>query len=390
MKHLLTNRKFLFFSSILFLNYSCSIKAFQNISSATLKTQKSSQKIHYQKSLNLVNIPIEINGVQYRFIYDTGAQTTVISEELSKKINLKSKGEIKVHDSQNNSSKIRYGSIPQITIGENIYSEVGVAVSDFSKNKSFECFGVDGILGMNVIKLSNWKIDYSNNTLSSFSLNEKIEPANLDSLKFQVKRGCPVTDLFVNGKSTNFLIDIGKNDDKISLSTLHPGIVNHETYYGNQSSGLLGTSTPDTIKYATVSMTDSSSFFEEHVTITQSKNFDQLIGNGFFAKRMKSIYFDFINNVLYFERKPSKETSKEYPFSFMITSDSQLLVSAVPASNSVLQIGDLIKEVNGEVVNLSNFCMISLKIKELAEKGEDLHLKISRNNVEYLIDVAVY
>jgi predicted aspartyl protease len=337
-----------------------------------------------------VNIPIEINGVQYRFIYDTGAQTTVISEELSKKINLKSKGEIKVHDSQNNSSKIRYGSIPQITIGENIYSDVGVAVSDFSKNKSFECFGVDGILGMNVIKLNNWKIDYSNNTLNSYSLNEKVEPSNLDSIIFQIKRGCPKTDLFVNGKSTNFLIDIGKNDDKISLSTSHSGIEYHETYYGNQSSGLFGTSAPDTIKYATVSMTDSSSFLEEHVTITQSKNFDQLIGNGFFAKRMKSIYFDFNNNVLYLERKPSKEISKEYPFSFMITSDSQLLVSAVPASNSVLQIGDLIKEVNGEVVNLSNFCMISLKIKELAEKGEDLHLKISRNNVEYLIDVAVY
>ena len=145
---------FYFMTLLLFLN-SCNVKHYTLLKKAKLEQKIEKQNIPYEEIYDFVIIPVKIDGDTYRFLFDTGAQTTLITENLVNKLTSQKLGKINVTDSQYKTKKLKAFKINKLSIGEVTYSEIGVIANDFS-GSVFECMGIDGELGMNVISLSNW------------------------------------------------------------------------------------------------------------------------------------------------------------------------------------------------------------------------------------------
>ena len=146
--------------AIIFLINSCALKSVSILSKADLLSSANGQTlISYDNSFGLVVIPVTINGKVYRFVFDTGAQTTVVSKELADNIGLEKQSSVNVSDAHSSSQRLSVGVIDSINLGNFCYNNVGTLINDFQKNAQFSCLKIDGILGMNIIKLNNWKVD---------------------------------------------------------------------------------------------------------------------------------------------------------------------------------------------------------------------------------------
>lgn len=362
--------------------YSCSFKEISILSSAEFKkTHLSYQEIDYKSIIDFVIIPIEIEGFTYHFLFDTGAQTTVISEHLALKLNVKQIGSINTTDSQEKTKKLSVGKLNNISIGNFTYSNVGVIISDFQKNQSFSCLNIDGILGMNVIRLNNWAINYDTNSLTILDDEHGSTVSNMsNAIHFEISRGTPLIDLYVNGVKERFIIDTGKNGETISVSSKVSINKTGKLSVGIQSLGLFGKGDVDTIRHITVNLSDSADFNQNDVIIYQSDKTQSLIGTGFLKKRNSVVLFDFRKNILHMEeRKTFDKKSGNYPFSPILTAE-RVIVGSVDIGFSEFNIGDTIVAVNEINFNGLNSCELITEIWNSRIKQETITLTVSKNN----------
>jgi hypothetical protein len=100
---------------------------------------------------------VQINGKNYRFLFDTGAPT-VISNAVFNELNLK-KTESNVSDSHGIVKKQAFTRLPEMQIGAVLFKDIGCVVMDLTYPE-FACFGIDGIIGANQMAKLFWKVDY--------------------------------------------------------------------------------------------------------------------------------------------------------------------------------------------------------------------------------------
>jgi predicted aspartyl protease len=341
---------------------SCVIRSLLVVSSADLNDYKSKEiAIPFEEVYGLMVVPIVIEGKTYRFIFDTGAGSTVISSELAELVSFKEKGAIKVNDAQHVSNKLPIGYLKGISLGELNYSKVGVIVNDFSKNAQFKCFGIDGILGMNVIQLNNWKIDYGTKTLLSCDLNFK--PTFTESTQefsFVSKTGIPFINLYVNGTQDKFMIDTGKNSEIISISSTVKISEKSNQSIGYASFGMFGETPMDTTNYYQVNFSDSLGFNLTDISVSQDKESRGNMGNGFFKRNYASVFFDFKNRKMYCTKPTHRATIyTSFGVSVMLSADGLVVGSKdLGFSEDVdgIAVNDQILEINGTAVTGDNVC----------------------------------
>lgn len=368
--------------AIIFLINSCALKSVSILSKAELKSSADGQTlISYDNSFGLVVIPVTINGKVYRFVFDTGAQTTVVSKELADNIGLEKQSSVNVSDAHSSSQRLSVGVIDSINLGNFCYSNVGTLINDFQKNSQFSCLKIDGILGMNIIKLNNWKVDYNSTSITVFnneniSLQEyKVIPLNPN------KNGIPYAYFFINGIKENFMIDMGKNSDLISVS---PKVIldnPNSLSIGYSSFGLFGKTIVDTTRYFNISFSDSSNLNIANVVVSQSKNKKSLVGSGFFQANYSSIIFDFKNNLLYIsENKNKNKQPLSYGITPMLTENNIIIGSKeLNASPNLdkFNLGDTIVGVNNILFKENNSCQLLDEIWKSKKNQEPITLKIS-------------
>ena len=368
---------------------SCSLQSLRVISKAELKSPKEAQLIDFYKTLGLIVVPVKIEGEVYRFIFDTGAQTTIISKHLSKKFNLEKKGSIPVRDSHHSTERLNVGIVKEMEIEDLQYSNVGVVVNDFRDNLQFTCLGIDGILGMNVIHLNNWKIDYDKNEITALNGKSKISSQGTTPLLFRIKRGTPYIKLYVNGDKEEFLLDIGKNGTALSISP-RVGIKEYNNkLIGYSSFGMHGKMKFDTVRYAQVELSDGSYFYKKDVIVSQTAKSNFVIGTGYIEKYYQYIILDFKRNVLYMKGRNNEDNHiYNYPFSAMLLPEA-IVVGSKESDFSSLNLGDTIVAVNGVSYN-QNGCELLNEIWDSKNRRQDsLSIKIVRNHAisELLIPI---
>lgn len=358
----------------------CSIKAFHILSSADIEKNVPFQTTDYASPLGFIILPIEIEGNTYQFLFDTGAQTTIISENLASKLEIKPKGSINTVDSQKNKKKLTVTLVDTMALNEIVYANVGVLVSDFKENTFFSCLEIDGILGMNVIKLNNWEINYEDRKMTLYDTKNKVFPHHSTVISFYKNRSMPYVDLYVNDNREQFLIDTGKNGSEVSISSKLPIKNVDEIFFGYSSLGLFGKSDADTVKYAFAKLSDSLGFVQENVKILQSNQDKKLIGTGFFEERCHSIFFDFKNDKLYLNEKDDVVQKTRYPFSAILTDDGTMVVTAIDISYNDLKIGDTIVAVNEIAFDEHNSCRLVHEIWDTRKNEDFITLSILRDN----------
>lgn len=309
-------------------------------------------EIHY----GLLFIPVKIQGKTYHFLFDTGFQTSAISKGLADQLGLKTAGKINVFDSQSTKRKQPISELDKLTIGDVHYSDIGLFITDFNKNPLFSCIHIDGVVGINIIRQTNWNINYDNQTFTITKKSSTFSPKNRIPLPFEEQKGMPRVKLFLNNQSEKFLVDIGYNGETPSVADkkiVHPVI---QKSIGYSSFGLFNQTKLDTTIYARLAISDSLNFHLDSIFVNFSNHNTPLIGNGFFMKFYSSIYFDFGKNILYL--KPRKKINKNvynYPFAPKLL-NKKIVVGLVNSKFSQFTIGDSILAINHLDIQHHSMC----------------------------------
>ncbi|MBL0115133.1 MAG: aspartyl protease family protein [Sphingomonadales bacterium] len=112
-----------------------------------------------------MTVPVMINGQgPFDFVVDTGADRTVISEELAKQLNLPQTGTATLH-AMGGSAKVKLVAIKTVQVSTNIAKHVRAAALP-RRN-----VGADGLLGIDSLKNQRIVMNFQTNTM-------RVEPAS--------------------------------------------------------------------------------------------------------------------------------------------------------------------------------------------------------------------
>ena len=121
---------------------------------------KFSKTVRTEVKLGLHIVPVKLRGKTYRFLFDTGAPTS-ISKEMQKNLKYKVVDRGHIIDSDRNKLRVDYVRVDSIIIEDIKFSNVKAFVADFTGNPTLACLQLDGILGSNMMQACNWQIDYT-------------------------------------------------------------------------------------------------------------------------------------------------------------------------------------------------------------------------------------
>jgi predicted aspartyl protease len=356
--------------------------------------------LNYIENRSAIILPVKINNKKYRFVYDTGAQATLISKEIMPRlpadrddISLKKKSHINITDVRNSVQKLKVSVLDSLQLSPDLtYTGVGVLVYDFNKTPAFSCIQIDGVIGTNVIRQNNWKIDFDNHKVEVSGLEKEVKKTDKTiALPFsQDHRGVPYVDLFMNETEQQFMVDIGKNSDLISLSSELPFDEYQHKTVGHSSFGLFGKNKQDTITYGSANLTDSAQFEIKNIRLTHATHTHSLIGVGFLHKFYHTATFDYKNNQILLEKKENVNREiMNYPVSVMVGKNN-LTISSKDINLSDIQIGDTVVGINKVDYDGSNTCELVEEVKNSRKNGNPIILRIKRLGVMSEFTFSLY
>ena len=231
----------------LFFLSSCSPSWTEAINKGKIGRESFYETVASRVENGLFFVPVVIQGKSYNFLFDSGAIFSV-SEKLQKALNLKTITTGNIVDSDNNRTKVNYVKVDTAYIGQIPFINQTAFVGDFEANPVLKCLKIDGIIGSNLMRYCNWKIDYQNKQIT-LSDTIKTEPkANSELVPFKTDKQYNILVDLKIGKATvkNIKIDYGSNKiisfPKDVFNTLKDNEEIKETYVeiGKKQSGIVG------------------------------------------------------------------------------------------------------------------------------------------------------
>lgn len=366
-------------------------KRFFESGEAVLKNPVEKINLTFSNELPLVNV--SINGKSYQFIFDTGAPT-VISHAVYNELNLKEKHKRKVGDSQKNKQEQIFTELPEMTIDQVVFKNIGAVVLDL-EGPEFGCLKIDGIIGANQMAKLFWRIDYSENMLEATKDLKQFSTDGYEMV-FTFKprpQKTPVIESQILDKKMNLTFDTGFTGSiKISENNYDPKnekVKSVETY-GVNSVGAFGTGKPlSSYHFRATELLLAGQKFENEIVITGNSS---LLGNEF-LKKFKFI-IDWQNNKVYLHRiksTPSKLESFGFAYRFI---DFKAKVVLVFQGNDVpVKIDDEILSINNiSFENLDQTSSCNYLLNRVEKGGDQIMIKVKRDGkvLDFTVDKKEY
>ncbi|PQA92885.1 hypothetical protein B0A69_11980 [Chryseobacterium shigense] len=319
--------------------------------SGEVQLQNPVEKINLRYANDLPFVQVSINGKSYNFLFDTGAPT-VISTAVYSELGLEKKHKSTVKDSQKNKHEQIFTILPEMTVDQAVFKDVGAVVMDFSVSE-LSCFKIDGILGANQMAKLFWKINYSENSLEASKDLAQFNPQDYDIvIPFSPRvQKTPVVETDWQGKKIDLTFDTGfsgrlKVTDK--AYDAQKAMKSIEVY-GTSSVGAYGAGKPAPgYIFRTADLSLGNKSFSNEIIATGSTS---LIGNDFFKNFI--FILDWSGNKIYMKRiknEPARLESFGFGYRFV---DAKPTVAFVFQEESFpLKIGDAIISINN--VNLDH------------------------------------
>lgn len=301
-----------------------------------------------------------INGVPIDFAFDTGAATTVSNTNTnsSAKIELAG-GKRKIEDANQQVAKIDNTIIKTLTIGNKQVTNLKALSFDMP---FLNCANLV-LLGQDVIKRFNWKIDFEKQVLYVSDA-----PFEVDSLMITwpvTYRGRrPHINFEVNGrKYINCLIDMGFTqifDINPQVAMLAAEAKNKleqqkASLHITSSMGLMGLGKPDDATYFVADSVYFNNTLFTQIPTCLNANADTKLGVQFFNSTCKQLLFNFSTNTMHLllKKEPIKPLSQ---FDARVSmQDGKLVISGKNMSGNTsatpLAIGEIVKSINGKQYN---------------------------------------
>lgn len=184
---------------VLIVTFSCSTEKLQN--KGFIRPQSASTKLDFITNKTVITLPTIINGTLKNFVFDTGAELTVVQQNKTTGIKTKITG------ADGKKVKLGTGKIDLLKIGEVEFKNI-YALNYNMEYLTNEIPNFGGIIGQSVICKANWLIDYTKNKIEF--TDKPIEMIGFETLKPKNIRD-PYIDLLIEGKVYSALIDLGSS-----------------------------------------------------------------------------------------------------------------------------------------------------------------------------------
>ena len=171
-------------------------------------------ELQAERVAELLIVDVDVDGTAGRFVFDTGAGSTVVSADLYERAKLRRRGSVKARDSTGSVVRRPITRIGSLGVGGVTFSGVGALVADLDFVGHFLCTPVDGILGTNVMHPGVAQIDYASGRIELVSpgAEAKLSTARGESIGIPLVPGpVPAVPIAVAGGVYAFVIDTGSN-----------------------------------------------------------------------------------------------------------------------------------------------------------------------------------
>ena len=326
------------------------------------------QEIPYQKIKGSIIVPVTINGKIYNFIFDTGA-TLAISDKIFKELHLKVIKQINAFDENGERETMKLILLPEIDIhGITFRNTPGVVfLENAESSRLAECFGIDGVIGSNMLRNSVVQFDEQNRRII---LTDNIKKLSLQTHAYQKMKLSPwqsaphinVT-LQKGGQKVNHnvLFDTGNSGFfRLSLnesnSCVVDTIVETEGWYGFGSHGAYKKQNNLLLRIPKILVHE---FIFTDVITTKTQGNDSGIGNIFlqYGKttldyKKKRFYFEPHENIRIVEHS---EIPDAVGFTFQ---NNKMVVGIIwdKELESQTNVGDEVLSINGIDIQGMNLC----------------------------------
>jgi predicted aspartyl protease len=309
-------------------------------------------------------IDIIQNGKTYNFLFDTGAEGTILDKSILKEFDYRAFSESNIGGPLVKNQNVEKIIISEIHLADIVFSEIGGIAIEMEFTKEKFCDELHGIIGSNLMKKAKWQIDYKNqviklsNNISTFLLED---PQYVMETKLKAKGfGSETIDITFNGITMPFDFDTGNGSGKI--------VTNPKSYkkvikksnaleYGFKKSDKDYYLIPEKLLIGGVE------FSNQLVSLENGVGNHRLLGNRFYENFIVTV--DWENHQLYLA--PYGEIEKdelfEFPLKFKANYNSNKVVIASGLSEFLkankIKEGSVVSRVNDvEISSLSDneFC----------------------------------
>lgn len=269
-----------------------------------------SRTINYRSRLNLIIIPVKIEGNEYHFLFDTGA-VCVLDSSLSEKISFKERQTVNVNDVNRTKNQLKVVELPELSIGGVSFRKTDFIMANLKAVNELNCLQVDGIIGANLMRKCNWKVDPAAKTIQlTTSIDSFQIQSRYSKLKFQqVNHGTPEITISLRQKNIDKIrFDSGSNGSlSISEETANEmGLLKDAVEkFGVTSSGLYGA------RRDTMHLIDDLIQFDSTLAIQAIIDWDSkskgLLGLKAIGNRQWIL--NYTNNEIWFEHSSTSDVS---------------------------------------------------------------------------------
>lgn len=375
--------------SLLLIFASCNTLRNNILQNGTLKQTNFVEQIPFNFENGLPLVTVNIEGINYNFLLDTGAPT-VITPKLAKFLNLSLATNSKTGDSQGNVKKQDFVVIKNIQIGNINFENTGAAVIDLHQNLTMKCLNYDGIIGANLMSKAIWEIDYPNKSIKITDKKEKLDISkNAISIDFTTKiQKTPLVVIKIGNKIENKVtFDTGaKGNFNLTVSNFSTEIKNLKSIVqiGKSSTGIYGNGASNKTQFLKIQDLTLGNFNVKNQIVRFDENDTNLVGNDFF--RFFKIVINWNENKIYMTKIIEFDSVKLEVFGFTTKFISnKCTVSSLylnsQAEKAGIKLGDEILKVNEiDFKNLSENQICNFTLKGIFGNAEIAKVKILRDN----------
>lgn len=193
-------------------------------------------------------VRVEIQGRSGWFLWDTGADLTVIDEHWAEGLTLRTVAKGVVNDAQRRRRTLRFCEIERLTLAGSHFERVGAILADLSLLELCE-IDLAGILGQTAIYRANWQIRFSDTTLI-LSGESFPQPPDAKAIPIKLRNLSPYLDLSVGAEPLLCKLDYGSTggiDLALDEGSVQQLLMKNPTRrYVGAGRGLFGWAPPDT------------------------------------------------------------------------------------------------------------------------------------------------
>ena len=360
------------------------------------------QKIPYEKVKEIPVVSVTINGKMYKFFFDTGASLCV-SDNLYKELNLQVVKQERGIDAEGKEELVRRILLPELQLQELTFINTPGLV--FNEDVSFfECLGIDGIIGSNMLRNSIIHFDEQSqqiiitDNIKKISLkkvvHQKMELSSYQSRPYitmfiqkgEKREGHKV--LFDSGQSAFYMMSIKGNKE----SSINTNIVEKQSeaegsfgigffgFHPNQKHWLLNI--PEFI-------VNKKTFYDVIITTTHTPY--SRIGAKLF--QYGKVTLDYKKKHFYFEPfdtiSQSELSKQPWAVEFTMQNDKKVVgIIWDKALESQINLGDELLRVNEMDIQLMNFC--ELVRLEIPTEEDEMILELRDIKTEEVKEVKIW